>query len=1489
MKNHANLCAGDRRHLLLVKLLTTGFLLILSLVQLYAQEQAAACSSAPFSFRLPGSSGGTTYTWTAPTILPAGAITGGSAQATPQSAVSEVLKNITNATATATYTVTPSTGTSFQLEVSIYPLPALTSVITPPDICTGTSFQYLPTSNTNQATTSFSWSRQQVAGISNGAQQGSGNPNETLVNTTITPVTVEYIYNLNFNGCVTYNKSVKVVVNPGPILNSNLEPPAICSGTTFNYTATSLNANNFTWTRQARAGINGGVGSSPTNSSIISDPLVNATLDPIRVVYSFSLTSNTTSCLSAPQPISVIVYPTPNVGNKTIPASCSQTTFLESPTNVPLGTTYTWGNPTMLTSGSISGGSAQATPQLYIGQALTNNSATDQTIRYQVKPTANGCGGPDFFVDVTVNTTGNSTSVLGNTSPAPICSGNNFVFQANSTTASGGYAWQRFYNSSISQSVSNSGLNTSGLVNEQLNNTSTSATSVYYAFTSISSNGCRNTQTVAVSVNPATVLNSSLTPLPICSNTIFSYVPGSATGNTNFGWTRNPVNGISNAAATGGGNPAEILINTTNQTIPVTYRYALSTPNGCTNSQDVIVNVNPTPRLTTSLNPTAICSGTNFVYPHLSNMPATSFSWQRDEIPEIDNIQSNGTSSPFELLISKVNSPVSVNYRYTLTANNCSNTESVTVVVNPTPSVADQSITVCSGNSFTITPGNTPTGTGYVWGMPTISPLNSVNGATQQITQAPGITQLINNTSLSTVTVSYLVTPNAGSCMGVAFGVTATIKPVPAVSNQLLQPVCSGTAFALSSVAVPDGTTYTWSQPVQTPFNSLTGAGAQPIGQSIMSQTLQSSNNLTNTAVYYVTPSAGDCIGNEFTLTAIIKPVPVINNIIDTICTGSAFLIAPAGVPANTTYTWPTPVAFPFGSVVQSLPQSSPVSTLSQVLANTTTAPARTVYTITPSAGGCAGSPFDMTIVVGNTLPAFPNREITICSGTSFNATPATAPANTTYTWSVPSVVPAGTVVGLSAEPLPQNTISQTLTSFNNVTDTVVYTIQPYKTGCLGNMFTTTVRVLPSPRAIMTGQSTICRYPVDTMSVRFTGTGPWTFTYNDGTTTRTESGITVSPYTWVVPVTPVSTTRTLAITGIRDFACSSIDTSYFVQRINELPVGKVVSLHGQYICNNRIDTLFISSPDSLGKQWTHNARVIPGLVSDSIATLTPGSYNAILTNRFGCRDTAANPITLYEVKKPVVRFVYDSYCIDNLIRFTNRTDTAGIGATDWTWDFGDSTAIATTYNSTHTYLKGGKHHIKLVAHQLFCPADFTSADSTLDIQYPIVAKRMPSVSAYKRQSTPLNARDTAGYRYQWVPTKGIDDPFIPNPNFNYEVTQDYLINLISPAGCVTKDSMLVRVFDENLVNIMVPKSFSPNYDGVNDILYPYLSGIKTFHYFKVFNRFGQLMFETRNYDMGWNGSLNGVAQPMGIYIWVSTGIANDGTRVEKRGETLLLR
>ena len=91
------------------------------------------------------------------------------------------------------------------------------------------------------------------------------------------------------------------------------------------------------------------------------------------------------------------------------------------------------------------------------------------------------------------------------------------------------------------------------------------------------------------------------------------------------------------------------------------------------------------------------------------------------------------------------------------------------------------------------------------------------------------------------------------------------------------------------------------------------------------------------------------------------------------------------------------------------------------------------------------------------------------------------------------------------------------------------------------------------------------------------------------------------------------------------------------------------------------------------------------------------------------------------------------------------------------------------------------------------------------------------------------------------------------------------------------------------INIYVPKVFTPNGDGANDILKPILVGISSFHYFSVYNRWGNLIFTTEDPNAGWDGSFKGVPQPVETYLWIGEGIDVNGKKVVQKGMVSLVR
>jgi gliding motility-associated-like protein len=91
------------------------------------------------------------------------------------------------------------------------------------------------------------------------------------------------------------------------------------------------------------------------------------------------------------------------------------------------------------------------------------------------------------------------------------------------------------------------------------------------------------------------------------------------------------------------------------------------------------------------------------------------------------------------------------------------------------------------------------------------------------------------------------------------------------------------------------------------------------------------------------------------------------------------------------------------------------------------------------------------------------------------------------------------------------------------------------------------------------------------------------------------------------------------------------------------------------------------------------------------------------------------------------------------------------------------------------------------------------------------------------------------------------------------------------------------------INIYVPRAFSPNNDGTNDLLKPILVGIQTFHYFTVYNRWGNIIFTTTDPNQGWDGTFKGVPQPVETYLWIAEGIDVNGKKIVAKGMTSLVR
>jgi gliding motility-associated-like protein len=956
------------------------------------------------------------------------------------------------------------------------------------------------------------------------------------------------------------------------------------------------------------------------------------------------------------------------------------------------------------------------------------------------------------------------------------------------------------------------------------------------------------------------------------------------------------ANGTINGNTTSGGLTPFIyeILNSTN-TLSNSAIYAISiTANGCTNAQTIAVTITPSAVLSSAASIPAVCSGSILNYSPQTTTPNTLISWSRSVTAGITNPANTGINTISEILTNNTYSAINVEYRVTLTTAGCSNSQTVTATILPTPTVSQQNFSICSGGTINFTPNNTADSTKLIWDLPVILPNGSLTGAQNAPIGKNSFSQNLTNTTSQVAYALYTIQTSANNCAGNSFSITVQVLPSPVINSVTLTSVCSGSSFTYIPPGVSADTRYSWALPDQVPKNSLSGATAGN-NEIAFTQSLFALNIVKDTAIYTVQANSPNCVGTTFTITVYIIPTPFVNNITDTVCSGERYTLLPQGTPVGTQYIWSIPAIQPLGSVIGTTSQAIPVNAFTQAPVNISTQFSSLNYRLNAVFENCISQPITVNLTVTRPIPIVATLNRTTCSGVPITVTPPNMPIGISYSWDVP-VNNNGRILGGFASSGTQSSIQLQLTNRSNILDTIQYIIIPHLDNCIGTPFTTNITVTPLPKASASAPGYICNNVTDSINVNFIGNAPYSFTYNDNGNLGQRNNIMANPYTLVLPPAGSGVTdRSIKIYQVSDANCTNNnDTILVYQEVKGLPSGKIVSLHGTYICNNIPDTLHVITADSVGYQWKWNGNSIPGAKGDSLFTNIAGIYQVTLTDGFGCSDTTTNSIRLIVSRAPIIKFKQDIQCINSLIKFTNQTDSLISGPLSWKWDFGNG-LIDSQYHATTTYQVSGSYHVIVTATQQNCGAlPPTVLDSVIQIAAPIEAVDSLNVKAYKNQNTTISARFIPNYKYEWRTiagtTAGLRNANTYETVFNFAESVRYGIKLISPQGCVTSDSMWVRVFNVDVIDIFVPKTFTPNNDGKNDKIFPYLTpGIKIFNYFKIYNRFGNILFLTKDYSQGWDGRLNGVNQPMGIYFWEASYIDANNVQQSKFGQFLLSR
>jgi hypothetical protein len=448
---------------------------------------------------------------------------------------------------------------------------------------------------------------------------------------------------------------------------------------------------------------------------------------------------------------------------------------------------------------------------------------------------------------------------------------------------------------------------------ETLTNTGATATVATYQFT-LTIGSCSNTQEIRVIVNPLPDLSSIHNSAPICSGDTFVYRGLSAVDNTAFSWIRiadSRILPVASAQPQPSPLIREALVNTTAAPVTVYYQFE-TTANTCSHIDTLSVVVNPTPRLSSTLTPGDICSGSNFLYQIESQTATCHFAWQRLINDSIMELPSLGTSMIIgEHLTNLHQVATTAKYLVITEANNCIyNGDTVEVVVNNLPAISmavPTPVNMMVGNTEDVQ-ANIPAGATTVW---TIADTTIATIAAGVSLDLATITAKAEGITYATITVT---DPTTGCDNSLTFAVNVNTQAAARLTSAESYPteICSGgTAIlqlTLSGGVAPFAFTYTDGTNT---YNDTALTGTYRFNVMPAANT----TNAQQTVVYKLTDvtdvHAQSIILMSDSVVITVNPVATVSNaaaLSQTVCAGSLVVLdtfATNVIPATAvTYQW---------------------------------------------------------------------------------------------------------------------------------------------------------------------------------------------------------------------------------------------------------------------------------------------------------------------------------------------------------------------------------------------------------------------------------------------------------------------------------------------------------------------------------------------------------------------------------------------------------
>ncbi|PHR42956.1 MAG: hypothetical protein COA32_16850 [Fluviicola sp.] len=300
------------------------------------------------------------------------------------------------------------------------------------------------------------------------------------------------------------------------------------------------------------------------------------------------------------------------------------------------------------------------------------------------------------------------------------------------------------------------------------------------------------------------------------------------------------------------------------------------------------------------------------------------------------------------------------------------------------------------------------------------------------------------------------------------------------------------------------------------------------------------------------------------------------------------------------------------------------------------------------------------------------------------------------------------------------------------------------------------------------------------------------------------------------------------------------------------------------VCEGASVTLTGSGADNYA--WDNG--VTNGVSFNPSSTQT---YTVTGTTVNGCTGTDQVDVTIEPL--PVVSFDADNFngCVPVTVTFTN---TSSVPGTDCTWNFGDGSTASGCGQVTHTFNDVGCFDVTLeVTSANGCTSTFTENDYICTSGYPIAAFGFtPNDLTTINTNVNFNNNSSGASTYEWNFGDGQTSTDV-NPTHDYPAVEDtFVVQLIATSanGCKDTAYAVVRIFEELI--FYVPNTFTPDNDDFNEVFKPiFTSGFDPFDYtLLIFNRWGEVVFESNNADVGWDGTYGAESDRIvrdGTYVW----------------------